>query len=234
MAIVAGIDGCRAGWVYLTKELATGEVHARILDRIGDLLKLKPRPKMVTIDVPIGLTDSGQRICDRSARTHLKFPRSCSVFPAPIRPMLAATSYAEACQIGLRVDGRKLSRQAWAILPKIREVDACLRAHATLQRRVREVHPEVCFWAWDGNKAMESSKRSSTGKAEREALVKSRYGNHYRMAQSSLPHGQYSNDDLLDAFAALWTAERVAAGRAMVLPADPPRDSCGLRMEMVA
>jgi hypothetical protein len=30
----------------------------------------------------------------------------------------------------------------------------------------------------------------------------------------SLPRGQYANDDLLGAFAALWSAERVVAGKA--------------------
>jgi predicted RNase H-like nuclease len=80
---------------------------------------------------------------------------------------------------------------------------------------------------------MESRKKSKPGREEREALVESRYDRGYRVAQSRLPRGQYDNDDLLDAFAALWTAERVVAGVAMVLPADPPLDSWGLRMEIV-
>jgi predicted RNase H-like nuclease len=121
----------------------------------------------------------------------------------------------------------------WAIMPKIVEVDACLSAYPTLQRRIREVHPEVCFRAWNNNVAMVHRKKSSDGRKEREALVEPRYGREYRAAQSSLPRGRYSNDDLLDAFAALWTAERVAAGVAVTLPADPPLDAWGLRMEIV-
>ena len=81
---------------------------------------------------------------------------------------------------------------------------------------------------------MSHRKKSSAGKAEREALVKSMYGTAYTAAQSSLPRGQYGNDDLLDAFAALWSGERVVTGKALILPATPPIDSCGLRMEMVA
>ena len=60
-----------------------------------------------------------------------------------------------------------------------------------------------------------------------------KFGQAYRSLQSSLPHGKYANDDLLDAFSALWTAERVFNNQAMALPSDPPLDSCGLRMEMV-
>ena len=218
MAGVAGIDGCPCGWLCLIKDLPTGTVQARVLANISDLLALDPRPEAVVVDVPIGLTDAGPRKCDLEARAHLKAPRSSSVFPAPIRPTLVAKTYAQACQIGQKVDGRKLSQQAWAILPKIQEVDSFLRSDASLQRRVREVHPEVCFWAWNRNKAMSHRKKSAA----------------YAVAQGSLPRGKYGNDDLLDAFAALWSAERVAAGKALLLPATPPIDSCGLRMEMVA
>lgn len=234
MAVVAGIDGCPAGWLCLTKDLSTGAVQARILVSISDLLRLAPRPEVVLVDVPIGLTATGPRECDVEARAHLKAPRASSVFPAPIRPTLVATSYRQACQIGAAADGRKLSQQAWAILPKIREVDIFLRTDSTLNQWVREVHPELSFWAWNGGKAMVHRKKSTAGRAEREALVKPAYGATYTAAQSSLPRGQYRNDDLLDAFAALWSGERVVANKELVIPAKPPVDSCGLRMEMVA
>jgi predicted RNase H-like nuclease len=234
MVVVAGIDGCPAGWLCLTKDLCTGAVQARILTSISDLLGLAPGPELVMVDVPIGLTAAGPRKCDLEARALLKAPRASSVFPAPIRPTLVATSYTQACQIGEGADGRKLSQQAWGILPKIREVDTFLRTDPTLNQWVREVHPEVCFWAWNGGRAMAHRKKSSAGRAEREALVKPVYGASYIAAQSILPRGQYGNDDLLDAFAALWTGERVVAGKELVIPAKRIVDSCGLRMEMVA
>jgi predicted RNase H-like nuclease len=80
---------------------------------------------------------------------------------------------------------------------------------------------------------MESRKKSKPGREEREALMEPRYGRDYRLAQSTLPHGQHKNDDLLDAFAALWAAERINAGEAVCLPHDPPVDAAGLRMEIV-
>jgi predicted RNase H-like nuclease len=148
--------------------------------------------------------------------------------------MLAAATWDEACQIGVEADGRNINLQTWAILPKIREVDTFLRSDPTLNQWVREVHPEVSFWAWNSGKAMARSKKSSAGKRERKALVKPLYESAYDDAQSSLPRGKYGKDDLLDAFAALWTAERVVTGKAILLPANPPIDSCGLRMEIVA
>jgi len=38
---------------------------------------------------------------------------------------------------------------------------------------------------------------------------------------------------IIDAFAALWTAERILAGTARSAPATPPRDAHGFAMEMV-
>ncbi len=234
MAVIAGVDGCRSGWVCLTKNLGTGEIVALILACIDDVFTLTPRPDVLTVDVPIGLMEAGARACDLEARAKLGIPRSSSVFPAPVRSTLKASTYTEACRLGAKADGRKLSRQTWAVLRKIREVDTFLRSDLTRQEWVREVHPEVCFWAWNGKRAMSHRKKSLAGKAEREALVIPQYGVAYTSARSILSAGQYSNDDVLDAFSALWTAERVHAGKALILPACPPLDSWGLRMEIIA
>src|SRR5882724_5840186 len=131
MEVVAGLDGCPVGWLCLTRDLATGKVCACIFSNIGELSTLDPRPDVVMVDVPIGLTDSGARDCDLLARAHLRAPRSSSVFPAPVRSTLVATTYIQACQLGVKADGRRLSQQAWGILPKIREVDAFLRSDPT-------------------------------------------------------------------------------------------------------
>jgi predicted RNase H-like nuclease len=49
----------------------------------------------------------------------------------------------------------------------------------------------------------------------------------------TLPRKDVQVNDLLDAFAAPWTAERIARGKAETLPPVPPRDPVGLRMEIV-
>ena len=40
-------------------------------------------------------------------------------------------------------------------------------------------------------------------------------------------------DDIVDAFAAVWTVGRIARGEACTLPASPPRDAPGRRTEIV-
>ena len=83
---------------------------------------------------------------------------------------------------------------------------------------------------------MTNSKRTPSGRTERENLVNKQYRADYAAARATLPrNGQYANDDLLDAFSALWTAERFIKGNHIVLPNNPPPvDSCGLRMQMRA
>jgi predicted RNase H-like nuclease/ubiquinone/menaquinone biosynthesis C-methylase UbiE len=231
--VVAGIDGCRGGWLCLSLDIESRQVKACILSRIEDLLGLEPLPMVVAIDIPIGLPAAGPRRCDQEARIKLRKPRSNSVFPAPVRCALPATTYEEACRLSFNAHRRKLSRQSWGILKKIREVDAFVRADPAHQAWIREAHPEVTFWAWNANVAMGHRKKSRAGLAEREALVVTRYGERYVAAQANLPRGQYGFDDLLDAFALLWTAERIHAKKAVTLPSAPPVDGKGLRMEIV-
>ncbi len=231
--IVAGIDGCPAGWVCVAKDLTTGAIRSSLLSKLSELLALDPPPGLAMIDIPIGLPDRDARACDRLARKLLRSPRSRSVFPAPIRPMLAAATFGDACRVGLAADGRGLSLQAWGLLPKIRETEAFLRDGTRGRPALREVHPEASFAAWNGGAAMTHRKKSAAGRLERETLVRGRYADALDLARATLPRSRCALDDLLDAFAALWTAERAAAGQATTLPDDPPRDACGLRMEIV-
>ena len=148
-SVVAGIDGCRWGWLCLTRDMASGRVAAHILSRIDEVDALRPKPQIVAVDIPIGLLPSGSRACDVLARAALGAKRASSVFPAPGRALLGAASHAEACMLGRNLDGRAISIQAWNIVPKIREVDDFLRLkHAGKNADAFcETHPELSFMA---------------------------------------------------------------------------------------
>jgi len=232
MPLVGGADGCRRGWILVTKELSSGSVSCRVCTSTEDLLYGKPIPDVLGIDIPIGLPDSGPRLSDREARRRLGPRRRSSVFPAPIRCLLNARNYAEACALRFQVEGKKISRQAWGILSKIRSVDSWLRSDHDLHLRMREVHPEVCFLFLAGH-PMQHNKKKTQGQDERLRTLEPWFGEwlHAAVAQQR-PLG-CALDDLLDAFAVCWTAERIYAGQAETLPCNPPRDSFGLRMEIV-
>lgn len=230
---IAGADGCSAGWIWLTLDLATGELDHQCVGSARELLALTPQADILAIDVPIGLPDAGPRECDLAARRLLGRGRAASVFTAPIRAVLEAQSWEEACRIREQVEGKRMSRQAWNIVPRIREVDALLRARRTPTLHVREVHPEVSFAVWQGAPLV-ASKKSPAGLRLRRALVDGYFGRAaYAEVRADYPVSRVASDDILDAFAALWTAERIARGLARSLPAMPPEDRAGLPMAIV-
>lgn len=160
-------------------------------------------------------------------------PRASSVFPAPIRDVAQETDYEVACQKHRQIDGRALSRQAFAILPKIREVNTVLWAQSELQDRIREIHPEVCFGVWNNGRAMQHRKALPEGRAERERLIDAAWPGQRARLLREMRRFDFQADDLNDAFAALWTARRIASGTAKVLGSHAP-DCQGLRMQMWA
>jgi predicted RNase H-like nuclease len=232
MTMVAGADGCKGGWICIRKEGRS--LSANVYPTADDLIQQLPAPTILAIDIPIGLSSDGSRECDRLARSCLGRVRGSSVFPAPLRPVLSAAAWDDAAQISTRIAGKSISKQTWGILPKIRDVDRILCAEPGLQNRVREVHPEVCFWAWNGDKPMRFRKKSAEGRADRRALVDAYLGPlAFETVREKSLVKNVGTDDILDAFAALWTAERIFRGQARTLPDDVKRDGFGLRMEIV-
>lgn len=226
-----GVDGCRAGWIAVGRD-GDGRIHARCTATAAELFDTAPRPDLVAIDVPIGLPDEGPRGCDQEAR-RLLGPRRSSVFSAPLRGVLAARSWDEACAIRRRVESKAMSKQAWGIVAKIREVDELLQREPALRGRIREVHPEVCFRAWRGA-VMPHSKKTAAGRRDRRELVDDHFGSRaFDSVRAVFPKKSVADDDVIDAFAALWSAERILRGEAIALPAQPMRDATGVAMEIV-
>ena len=116
-AAIAGVDGTPAGWVVVAGEDARGDVRAFCVKQLADL----PRDlRVVAVDVPIGLAERGPRLADHLARRALG-PRGSSVFPTPVRAVLGARSWEDACARHERVDGRRVSKQtfgSWGRSPR--------------------------------------------------------------------------------------------------------------------
>jgi predicted RNase H-like nuclease len=229
--ILAGLDGCREGWIVIQKEVARPDIRAAVIKNLADLFEEPYYPVIIGIDIPIGLTESGPRACDREARKLLRRPRSSSVFPAPIRAALTARNREEASEINRLVDGRGVGPHAWGLYARIREVDATLQKKPEIQKIIFEVHPELAFMEMNGGAAIVVSKKTIAGKSKRLALVCSHFGEGaFSQIRSMFPKGQVQDDDILDAYAVLWSAERIYGDRHRVVPDPPPTDSTGLRM----
>ena len=228
-----GVDGCRVGWLAVLRTVGT-DPEVKWFRSTEELFAGINDADIVAIDIPIGLSDNGSRLADMEARRLLAPTRSSSVFPAPVRAALEASSWEEASDLSAAACGKRLSRQSFEIMWRIREVDGALRANTELSSRVREIHPEVCFYFWNGRRPMAHAKRTPEGLAERRALIESEFGPVLNELWRSVPRGVAAMDDLADAFAALWTANRIASGSALTVPAAPPCDRFGFPMQIVA
>jgi predicted RNase H-like nuclease len=230
-ARLLGGDGCRAGWLVVGARLdPSGE-----FGQLSWSLELEAASfidaDLVAIDMPMGLAADGPRPCDQQARALLG-PRRSSVFPSPVRAALGAVDYREACNLSFAASGRKLSKQAYNLLPKIRQLDQLLLANPGRSDRVHEVHPELAFSQWNGGEPMAHGKKIAAGAAQRQALVEAQFPGLALKIRKGVAKSQLADDDILDAIACLWSARRLFRQGALVLGGE--RDGCGLPMRISA
>ena len=99
---------------------------------------------------------------------------------------------------------------------------------------IREMHPEICFWALAG-RPMAHAKRTPEGAAERLDVLSA----HLPAARAILaevtaayPKSAVRPDDVIDALAGAVTG-LASVLKLRTLPETPERDARNLRMEMV-
>ncbi len=107
----------------------------------------------------------------------------------------------------------------------------CARIPISKKDCVRCIRKSVSFF-WPVNDLCNTKKRK-LGYKERYTLLEPRFGHWLPAVLAERHHLTCTKDDVLDAFVALWTAERIANRISQTIPSDPPRDAFGLRMEMV-
>jgi predicted RNase H-like nuclease len=195
---VVGVDGTRGGWVAVA--LDHGRFFRDVVLRPAEATFAElDEAEIVAVDIPIGF---GPRRADAAARAFLTGAAS-TVFTTPPRELLEAP-------FG---PGRGLSAQAHALGRRIIHVTELARSDS----RLHEVHPEVSFRAMNASLPLRQRKKSAGGALERIELLH-REGIELTGITSA---ACVPLDDLLDAAAAAWTAQRILSGTARSL-ADPP------------
>lgn len=228
---VAGVDGCPFGWIATVRVPATGETSVAIADSFGALLDGPlSTAALIVVDMPIGLPERPGRACEHEVRRAIG-PRRSSVFSSPLRGMLAFDDYQKANAYG-KARGAGLSKQAWAITKKIREIDALMSP--LMQTRVIEGHPELAFTRLGGAPCC-YPKRTADGKRERIELLKASGVDASSMLsalRATYPRKSvFADDDFIDACALALSAEAMTADKAWRL-GDGARDARGLLMEI--
>lgn len=234
--VYIGVDACKAGWF----SVVLGEGTDWKVDISSDIFTFwnhNNHAKLILIDIPIGLREKSniRRLCDQGARDLLRPKRHNSVFIAPCRAAIYAKSYEEAKEINKNETDRKISRQVWGIIPKIREVDVFLDENKSAMLNIRETHPEICFWALSGNRPMEYSKKNEVGIEERIKILASVYPpteELFNYAEQRYLRKEVARDDILDALVVAVTASKENRGL-LTIPEKPEIDSKGLPMQIV-
>jgi predicted RNase H-like nuclease len=210
------------------------------------MLDARDAPDVVAIDIPIGLPDragSGGRSPERLVRPLLG-ARQSSVFSIPSRAAVYASRdesipepdrFRRACAIAraTSADGKAVAKQAFHIFGKIIEIDSLLRERADLAGRVFECHPELSFWALNGNVPIAEPKKVKGMPYEPGLELRRRlllaHGFEANILEASVARQCGAGlDDLIDACAAAWTAARIARSEAISFPDPPERDAFGL------
>ena len=214
-----GVDGCPGGWFAVGFD-GHGESETKVFDDFARLVSHYSDTSLILVDIPIGLPeDPTSRTCDIEARKHLG-RRASSVFPTPTRQavekaaeLLAGESklpreqwmkcYRSASDVNKKASRRRLTLQAFSIAPKIAEVDAFMKDRdLKTTPTIREVHPEVCFWALNNRQPMANSKKTKDGIKQRLDVLKrheSRTGEIVHEACSKFRRKIVARDDILDA-----------------------------------
>jgi predicted RNase H-like nuclease len=243
---LAGVDGCKAGWIAVRRDLDAAP-SVGVFPTFAALLDALPDHATIAVDMPIGLPDfsqKGGRGPEALVRPLLG-QRQSSVFSIPSRAALYAdtndfttieawyAAHRRASEVATTTSDppRGVSIQAFGIFSKIREIDALLIARPELRGRVCESHPEVAFCRLNGEKPMTLPKKikgsvNPAGMEERKALL-CRHGYEKAFLDQPPPKGAAS-DDFLDAAVMMAIAARIARGEAKSFPDPPLADRFGI------
>lgn len=179
-----GIDGARGGWVRITYDSIS--LCLTISESLEELL-IEDAMHFVDMPKDLGTVDHPSRACDAWMRSQLS-QRKSSVFTPPIQEVLHEATYEEANERSQALVGKGISKQAWNLVPRIREFQQVKASD------VYESHPEVCFSVMMGQEA-EHRKKTTEGQDERIALLR-------KYSKSSPWKWKMSNvqvDDIIDA-----------------------------------
>jgi predicted RNase H-like nuclease len=198
---VAGIDGCRGGWLAARWQ-PEGDLAFRLERSLSALLP-QVRVHRIWLDMPIGTAPPGEAVrrCDHEARRFLGGRAAASLFSPPCREAMGAGRYAEALALNRRHTGKGFSVQAWNLVPKIREVARLLEDFPALEGLLEESHPEVCLRALAPGRSFDS-KHTAEGRAQRREFLATWIADYPAILDEALvrhPRKRAGEDDFHDA-----------------------------------
>lgn len=210
--LVIGLDATRRlGWVGVV--LRDGRFDSAEVFRRLSVVKGRAEFACIGVDIPILNGDGERDRVDKAARKLVGARRSSVFVTPPLEVFERAKSRAEADAMARETGFGGVPSQAFALQ---RNVLQALEVRD--DPRVHEVHPEVSFWAMAGDH-LPHPKRSWAGQRQRSRLLADEG---VVLADDLGSANQVPVDDVLDAAAVAWTADRIARGVATRVPEDRP------------
>ena len=229
-----GIDGCKGRWLAVALSDRGHEVQ--LFDRIDQVCEYYKHADSILLDMPIGLSEHVQDIRPDSALRKKLKGKTSSVFNTPCRQAVYEEDYRNASNLNFDIVGSKLSRQSFAITPKIREVDSFLQINPEWKNRLLESHPEYCFANLNCGEPILENKQTAEGVTKRLSVLERYYPHTQAVVQlfnSNYPALVKRLDDLLDAFAQASVGAIGLECGFHSIPDAPPWDNQGLIMQIV-
>ncbi len=235
---IAGVDGCKLGWFYVLMDANSDELEFAVIDKIESLVQ-KPHVDRIWVDMAIGLTDAQHgRQCEALARKMLRnagVSRASSVFNPPSRQALYCDSYEQANALNKNIVSKGLSKQAWFIVPKMREIDVLLQTKPQFRQALSECHPEIAFTALNNGMPMQFNKKTRAGFDERLQILQHYYPTAEQVitaATQTYRRKDVAIDDIVDAFI-IAIAAKNSGNNVSSLPEHMEYDETGIAMRML-
>lgn len=229
-----GVDGFSGGWCCCSS--FDNSLYLSIAKDVKSFFKHFPKINYVFIDMPIGLSDYGfKRSVDAKLRDMLPSNRKSSVFNAPSRPSIYAESYHHAKQAELKLQGKSISIQSWNISKKIKELDQYIYENPHVISKLRESHPEYCFYKLNKDNPLQYSKKLSIGIEERLSILQNFVVNvedSFKNFYDKNKHKGLKKDDIIDSIVLYVCADKWKINGSKSLTQSPPKDPRGIPCEI--
>ncbi len=227
-----GIDGCHSGWcaAAIKKDDALNFFMHKELSKV--LLRYASAD-LILIDMPLGLKESGkeERQCDQAARKLLNKRFKSSIFRVPARRVIFEDAYPKASALNYVLTGKRLSKQVFHILPKMRELHEYLSNNEFAN--LKEAHPELCFKMIAGHDLC-CNKKNRSGFLERIEIMK-RFDSDIEQKVQTFKsmHTGLKKDDILDcAILAISAKIGFLTDSVLSVPDTVENDRYGTRMQI--
>lgn len=196
--IVAGIDGCKKGWIMIKS--SSGDYSFDVYKNIFDMAADNEDLERILIDIPIGLSSRKiKRTVEKELKKELKYKHS-TVFNPPCREALFQKDYVSVKKKNIEIEGKSLSIQSYNISNKIRELDEFWQSKP--ETEIIESHPELCFKYLNKGEIVLSKKSTLVGLNERIKILathEKKTKNLFKIIENNTLRKDVKRDDIVDA-----------------------------------